>query len=96
VTVVLDPRLTPDLLEEGLAREFTSVLQQARKAAGLEVSDRIRVRFHSSDEQVLSAIHRHRNVIAEEVLAVDFRQDDGGQEIAELNGRPIRYSIAKA
>ena len=96
VTVVLDPRLTPELLEEGLAREFNSVLQQARKNAGLEVSDRIRVRFQSSDEGVLSAIHRHRGSIADEVLAVDFRQDDDSQEIAELNGRPIRYSIAKA
>jgi isoleucyl-tRNA synthetase len=96
VTVVLDPDLTPELLEEGLAREFNSVLQQARKTAGLEVSDRIRVRFQSSDEGVLSAIHRHKGSIAEEVLAVDFRQDEDSVEVAELNGRPIRYSIAKA
>jgi isoleucyl-tRNA synthetase len=72
------------------------VLQQARKNAGLEVSDRIRVRFQSTDEAVLNAIHRHRSTIAEEVLAIDFRQDDDSQEVAELNGRPIRYSIAKA
>jgi isoleucyl-tRNA synthetase len=96
VTVVLDPKLTPELLEEGLAREFNSVLQQARKTAGLEVSDRIRVRFHSGDEGVLSAIHRHKASIADEVLAVDFRQDDDSTDAAELNGRPIRYSIAKA
>jgi isoleucyl-tRNA synthetase len=95
VTVVLDPALTPELIEEGLAREFTSVLQQARKNAGLEVSDRIRVRFHSSDEGILSAIHRHKGSIAEEVLAVDFRQDEASADAAELNGRPIRYSIAK-
>ena len=96
VTVVLDPALTPELLEEGLAREFNSVLQQARKNAGLDVSDRIRVRFQSGDEGVLSAIHRHKGSIAEEVLAVDFRQDDDSAEVAELNGRSIRYSIAKA
>jgi isoleucyl-tRNA synthetase len=72
------------------------VLQQARKTAGLEVSDRIRVRFQSSDDGVLSAIHKHKGYIAEEVLAVDFRQDDESTEVAELNGRPIRYSIAKA
>ena len=96
VTVVLDPKLTPELLDEGLAREFNSVLQQARKTAGLDVSDRIRVRFHSSDEGVLSAIHRHKTSIAEEVLAVDFRQDDDSTDVAELNGRPIRYAIAKA
>jgi isoleucyl-tRNA synthetase len=96
VTVVLDPELTPDLLEEGLAREFNSVLQQARKNAGLEVSDRIRVRFFSDDGGVLAAIRRHKRSIADEVLAVDFLEDDESSEAAELNGRPIRYSIGKA
>jgi isoleucyl-tRNA synthetase len=95
VTVVLDPQLTPDLMEEGLAREFNSVLQQARKNAGLEVSDRIRVGFHSNDDAVRSAIHRHKRSISEEVLAVEFQEDEGSAESAELNGRPIRYSIAK-
>ena len=54
------------------------------------------VRFDSSDEGVLSAIHRHKASIADEVLAVDFRQEEASSEVAELNGRPIRYSIVKA
>jgi isoleucyl-tRNA synthetase len=95
VMVVLDPQLTPDLVKEGLAREFNSVLQQARKTAGLEVSDRIRVRFASADEDVVSAIERHRQSIADEVLAVELVQGEAG-ETADLNGRPVRYSIAKA
>src|SRR6266545_1546761 len=95
VMVALDPKLTPELVQEGLAREFNSVLQQARKNAGLDVSDRIKVRFHSADEEVLSALHRHKATIAEDVLAVDFRQDDTSTEPAELNGRPVRYAIAK-
>ncbi|MET0594698.1 MAG: class I tRNA ligase family protein, partial [Polyangiaceae bacterium] len=96
VTVVLDPELSPELLEEGLAREFNSVLQQARKNAGFEVSDRVSVRFFSSDGGVLSAIRRHKDSIADEVLALSFLEDEGSSESAELNGRPIRYSIAKA
>jgi isoleucyl-tRNA synthetase len=71
------------------------VLQQARKNAGLEVSDRIKVRFASTDEEVLLASHQHKQSIADEVLAVEFVQGEAG-ESAELNGRPVRYSIAKA
>jgi isoleucyl-tRNA synthetase len=96
VTVVLDPELTPELVEEGLAREFNSVLQQARKNAGFEVSDRVSVRFFSSDAGVLAAIRRHQSSIADEVLAVNFLEDEASAELADLNGRPIRYSIAKA
>jgi isoleucyl-tRNA synthetase len=95
VMVVLDPELTPDLTREGLAREFISVLQQARKSAGLEVSDRIKVRYSSTDEEVLAAIRQHKKSIADEVLAVQFDQGDGADS-AELNGRPVRYSITKA
>ena len=99
VTVVLDPKLTPELAQEGLAREFTSVLQQARKNAGLEVSDRIRVGFHSPDAEVVTAIERHKSTIADEVLAREFQRlgpNDANVESAELNGRPVRYSIGKA
>lgn len=94
VMVVLDPELTPDLVKEGLARELISVLQQARKTAGLEVSDRIRVRYASTDPDVLSAIERHQASIADEVLAVELVLGEGA-EAAELNARPVRYSIAK-
>ncbi|HKQ70371.1 MAG TPA: DUF5915 domain-containing protein, partial [Polyangiaceae bacterium] len=96
VTVVLDPALTPELLAEGIAREFNSVIQQARKNAGLEVSDRIRVRYHSDDADVLTALDRHRQSISEEVLAVGFAMDDTADEPADLNGHAVRYAIAKA
>jgi isoleucyl-tRNA synthetase len=96
VTVVLDPKISPELADEGLGREFTSVLQQARKNAGLEVSDRIRVGFDSSDPAVVTAIDRHKSSIADEVLAVEFRRLVESAETAELNGRPVRYSISKA
>jgi isoleucyl-tRNA synthetase len=96
VTVVLDPKITPELAQEGIAREFTSVLQQARKNAGLEVSDRIRVAFDSTDADVVSAIERHKTSIADEVLAVAFERRTAGVESAELNGRPVRFSLEKA
>src|SRR5215471_14280701 len=96
IMVVLDPKLDDALVEEGLAREFISLLQQARKAKGLEISDRIRVRWGSSDPKVVAALERHRQTIADEVLAVDFRRDETSSETGELNGRPVRYSVDKA
>jgi isoleucyl-tRNA synthetase len=95
VMVVLDPALTRDLVLEGLARELVSVLQQARKTAGLEVSDRIRVRYDSDDADVLAAIERHRASVSEEVLAVELERG-GATEAAELNGKRVRYKIEKA
>jgi len=96
VTVVLDPKLTPELVEEGIAREFISVLQQARKNAGLEVSDRIRVGHHSDDPLVLAAIQKHHGSISDEVLAVELHEDGASTETAELNGRRVRYCLTKA
>jgi isoleucyl-tRNA synthetase len=97
VTVVLDPKITPELAHEGLARELTSVLQHARKNAGLEVSDRIRVSWDSSDDEVVAAIETHKGIIAEEVLAVEFRRAQGSKaESAELNGRSVQYALEKA
>ncbi len=99
VTVVLDTVLTPDLVREGIAREFVSALQQARKAAGLEVSDRIVVRWHGTSADVAAAIEEHARYIADEVLASDFARDAApptGATACDLNGTPVLYSITKA
>jgi isoleucyl-tRNA synthetase len=95
VTVVLDATLTPELQQEGLAREFNSVLQQARKMAGLEVTDRIRVGYDSVDIEVLGAIETHARDVAEEVLAIEFVRDPAAGVEDSLNGRPIRYRLTK-
>jgi isoleucyl-tRNA synthetase len=99
VTVVLDTELTPELLAEGVAREFVSVLQQARKNQGLEVSDRVKVAYDAPDSEVLAAIDKHASTIAEEVLALDFRRDTSTPveraSTESLNGRPVRFTLEK-
>jgi len=96
VTVVLDPKLTPELTHEGLAREFTSVLQQGRKSARFEVS----VASASGSTAPIQKFRGHRAPkasIADEVLAVAFEHGLGATgESADLNGRPVRYEIARA
>jgi len=95
VSVALDATLTPELVAEGHAREFVSVLQQARKDAGLDISDRIRVTWDSEDAELVAAITTHAAYIADEVLAVEFTRGTGTQA-AEVNGRAIRFSLTKA
>ncbi|HEX6767376.1 MAG TPA: class I tRNA ligase family protein, partial [Polyangiaceae bacterium] len=96
VTVVLETELNDELLDEGLARELNSVLQQARKTLGLEVSDRVRVAWDSADASVARAVERHSSWLAEEVLALGFTRDAGATTEATLNGKPVRYTLAKA
>jgi isoleucyl-tRNA synthetase len=97
ISVALDTQLTPELAAEGHAREFVSVLQQARKDAGLEVSDRIRVTWSSASAEATAAIAAHAAYIAGEVLAVDFTAGSPTpSQDADLNGHPIRFILAKA
>src|SRR5699024_6157210 len=55
---------------EGIARDVVRVVQAARRAAGLDVSDRIRV-TGEGDEQVVLAVQSHSELVAGEVLAGD-------------------------
>ncbi|MDN5751261.1 MAG: class I tRNA ligase family protein, partial [Pseudonocardia sp.] len=66
--VVLDTAVTPELTAEGTARDVVRVVQQARRDAGLDVSDRIALVLDGT-EQVLDAVRRHEGFVAGEVLA---------------------------
>ncbi len=96
VTLVLDAELTPELLLEGLARELVSVLQQARKSLGLEVSDRVKVFWDSEDADVVRAIEVHGAWVSEEVLARELSRDATVTGRESLNGRPVRLRVEKA
>jgi isoleucyl-tRNA synthetase len=68
VAVALDTRIDRELLLEGLAREVIRVLNDHRKATGLEISDRIVARLRA-DGELGEAVRHHRDWIASEVLA---------------------------
>jgi isoleucyl-tRNA synthetase len=69
--VVLDTSVTPELAAEGLARDVIRVVQQARRDAGLEVSDRISLVVSGSDA-VIRAVETHRDFVSAETLAVSL------------------------
>ena len=72
--VVLDTRLTPELLAEGLANDVIRAVQQARRAAGLDVTTRITLAL-SGPEPVLAAAIAHRDTIGAETLATAVTVD---------------------
>ncbi|MBJ7356019.1 isoleucine--tRNA ligase [Nocardioides sp.] len=69
--VVLDTEVTPELAEEGLARDLVRSVQQARRDAGLEVSDRIALTIAGSDA-VQAAARTHEPLITSETLATSY------------------------
>ncbi|MGW8553153.1 isoleucine--tRNA ligase [Streptomyces tubercidicus] len=71
-TVALDLEITPELRRAGLARDAIRLIQEARKNSGLDVADRIALRWESTDEEVRTALADHAGLISDEVLATDF------------------------
>jgi isoleucyl-tRNA synthetase len=67
--VVLDTELTPELEREGLARDLIRLIQQERRAAGFDVSDRIELVLRA-DQATLEAFEAHRSLVMEETLAL--------------------------
>ena len=69
--VVLDTAVTPELAAEGLARDLVRQVQQARRDAGLDVSDRIALTIAGSDA-VQAAARAHEQLITSETLATSY------------------------
>ena len=94
LTVVLDTEIDAPLRREGIAREFISVLQNARKQAGLEVADRIRVSWACQVPEVRAALDEHGGAIAREVLAVDFGEGPA-REQSRLDEHEVGFALDK-
>ena len=71
-SLALDLHITPELRRAGLAREAIRLIQEARKASGLEVTDRIELRYQAANDETAAALAEHRDLVAEEVLATSF------------------------
>ena len=98
LTVALDTALTADLVEEGLAREFVNRVQNMRKDAGLEVTDRIRVGI-KADDNLTRAIRNLSDYVMSETLAlaVDTDQVEAGHQARwEIEGLTCEIGISKA
>ncbi|MEV0095672.1 isoleucine--tRNA ligase [Streptomyces sp. NPDC050738] len=73
-TVALDLEITPELKRAGLARDAIRLIQEARKNSGLDVADRIAVRWTTTDPATSEALTAHAPLITDEVLALDYAE----------------------
>ena len=96
--VQLDTTLYPDLEKEGIARDFVRMIQQARKEADFDVSDRITVIYTVNTPLLSEAIKEHADYIAEQVLAVAMRAEDtavSGAKTEELGDGEVAFIVER-
>ena len=96
ITVVLDTKLTPELIEEGFVRELTSKIQTMRKEAGFEVMDRIRV-FTRGNETIAGILERFCKNISRDVLADSIEEGEtaGYEKEWNINGEKVVLGVEK-
>ena len=73
-SVALDLTITPELHREGVIREIIRAIQEERKNAGFDVSDRIKLIWNASTE-VSESMESGIKLISEEVLALEVEKD---------------------
>ena len=96
ITVVLDTKLTPELLEEGFVREIISKVQTMRKEAGFEVMDKITV-YAKDNEKVIEILSNNADEIKSEVLAAEIVTGsvDGYKKEWNINGENVVMGVKK-
>ncbi|HKF79818.1 MAG TPA: isoleucine--tRNA ligase [Thermoleophilaceae bacterium] len=93
--VALNLQLDDSLRREGLAREVVHAVQAARKAAGLQVEDRISLTL-GGDDELLAAARAHEGYVAGETLATRMSYDGAnGSDRAEIEGRELRIAVER-
>ena len=97
--VALALEIDEELRREGLAREIVRSVQNARKEAGLEITDRIALGL-GGDAELVEVAHEHEAYIAGETLARSVALGDGGRRAARghashatIDGRELRISV---
>lgn len=95
--LAIDTELTPELLAEGRAREIIRHVQAARKYAGLNVDDRIRLNVSSENGDIQQAIAAHQDVIMQETLAMAMTSDQlSYRTTVSVDGADLVVSLEKA
>ncbi|MGI8755624.1 MAG: isoleucine--tRNA ligase [Acidimicrobiales bacterium] len=96
LVVALDTNVTPELHAEGVARDLVRLVQQARRDAGLDVTDRIALTLALPPEQ-RTMIEAHEGHLAHSVLATSVLYVDSSEPIAAVvDGVDASFALAKA
>lgn len=96
IIVILDTKITDELREEGLVREFISKVQQTRKNLKLDILDRIEIYYECKDENCIKTINKFCEQISNETLANNIFNESNDGEIFDLNGVDVKIVIIKS
>jgi len=87
--------VTPELAAEGLARDVIRAVQQARRDAGLSVSDRIKLGIDGKDD-VVAAVKTHEALLASETLARSVSYGNNGGTACKVgDGAEVVVKVEK-
>lgn len=95
-SLALDLTLTPELIGQGIARDVTRLIQDARKSSGLDISDRIVVTWESDLEVTIASLTAHADLVASEVLATTWVQGKVVDPTASDEELGLKVFITKA
>jgi isoleucyl-tRNA synthetase len=96
MTVALDTELTPELIREGWIRDFIRGVQDARKTAGLQIEDRIDLRYSASSD-IAEAIAANFDYVKSETLALSIEPSTGGTGSAvEVGDETVTVQVSRA
>ena len=96
ITVVMDTKLTPELIEEGFIRELVSKIQTMRKDAGFEVMDRINV-YVSGNDKIAALMEKNAEQVKAVVLADNIIAGEakGFTKDWNINGEDVTLGVEK-
>ncbi len=93
ITIALDTELTPELIQEGFAREIINKVNTMRRESGFAVTDRIAIKMQVTDS-VRSAFEAFYTLICHEVLATDVLFGPCAGVTVDLNGEEVVIQLA--
>ena len=92
--IILNTELSKELLDEGLARETISKIQQLRKSYNFDIMDRIKVYYHATDEYT-NSINKHLEFIKKETLATEFINDNSLELDTNINDYQVGFKLER-
>jgi isoleucyl-tRNA synthetase len=97
--LLLDIRISEELVREGMAREVVRHVQELRKKSGLEMEDRIALHFATESPELVRAVEAHSSYISAETLVVEWPNvpldGDSHATSVKVDGHPLTIQLRK-
>ena len=92
--IILNTTLTTELIEEGIARELVSKVQNLRKEKDFNIVDRIRL-YYKTDDEAKEAIQHFEEFIKNETLSLELIEKENLSYQIDLNGHETTIDVEK-